>query len=404
MKKEKTTRRLPPVPGFLAAGLAAGIKVNGKKDFALIYAEAPANTAGVFTRNRARSPSVLWCEKALKKNSAMRAVLINAGNANACVGPQGMKDCKRLAAALAGELGIEEKEILIASTGVIGVPLPTGRMLEALPKLRKKLSQTGFRQAAEAILTTDLVAKTASRTYKEGGREIVVAGIAKGSGMIHPNMATMLAFVQTSAAIGPVALKQALKDAVDRSFNRITVDGDTSTNDAVIVQASGGAKNPPIKPGTAAGARFTEALEAVCRDLAIEIVKDGEGATKFVTVRVVGAASQAAAHKVANSVATSSLVKTALFGEDPNWGRILAAAGNAGVPLRPEKLTIAMGDSLLYANGSPAAGSSRQALMREMKKKSIVITLDLKAGGHGTEMYTCDFSYDYVKINAEYTT
>jgi glutamate N-acetyltransferase/amino-acid N-acetyltransferase len=404
MTKLTTTRRMPAVPGFLAAGLAAGIKVNGEKDLALIHSEAPAAAAGVFTRNRARSPSVLWCERVLKNNAAIRAVLINSGNANACVGPQGMADCKNLAAALAGELGISTREILIASTGVIGVPLPTERMVDALPRLTKKLSASGWNQAARAILTTDLAVKTASCTYTENGKEIVVAGIGKGSGMIHPNMATMLGFVQTSAVINAPTLKRALKEAVDASFNRITVDGDTSTNDAVLALASGRAETPPVKTGTRAYARFVNALTGVCRDLAIQIVKDGEGATKFVTVRVVGARTQAQAHKVASSVATSSLVKTALFGEDPNWGRILAAAGNAGVPIRPEKMTISLGGALLFENGTPSPATSKKALMREMRKKTIVITLDLMDGGQSTEMYTCDLSYDYIKINAEYTT
>ena len=399
-----STRSMPAVPGFQAAGIACGIKVKGHKDLALIYCAAPAAAAGVFTQNPARSPSVLWCQKALKKNSAMRAVLVNSGNANACVGPQGMEHCKSIAAALAGELGIAPQEILIASTGVIGVPLPVDRVTEALPRLKKQLSPKGWNQAARAIMTTDLVPKTAVLAYAEGRREIVVGGFAKGSGMIHPNMATMLGFIQTSAAIDAATLKRALKEAADASFNRITVDGDTSTNDAVIVLASGQAGNPPIKKDTPAYGRFVEALTAVSRELAMQIVKDGEGATKFVTVRVVGARSAADAHKVACSVATSSLVKTALFGEDPNWGRILCAAGNAGVPIRPEKMTISLGDALLFENGTLAAGASQTALRKEMKRKSIVITLDLKAGDQSTEMYTCDLSYDYVKINAEYTT
>jgi len=395
---------MPAVPGFQAAGIACGIKATGKKDLALIYSEAPAAAAGVFTRNRARSPSVLWCERALKKNNAMRAVLINSGNANACVGPRGMEDCGNIAAALAAELGISPREILIASTGVIGVPLPAGRVVEALPRIRKQLSPRGWKKAAEAIMTTDLVSKTAVLTYTEGGREIAIGGFAKGSGMIHPDMATMLGFVQTSAAVDAATLRQALKEAADASFNRITVDGDTSTNDAVIALASGRAENPPIKKGSPAYGRFTEALTAVCRELAMQIVKDGEGATKFVTVRVAGAKSPADAHKVACSVATSSLVKTALFGEDPNWGRILCAAGNAGVAIRPGQMTISLNGSLLFENGTPAAGASQPALRKEMKKKNIVITLDLRSGDHSTEMYTCDLSYDYVKINAEYTT
>ena len=396
--------RMPAVPGFKVSGIACGIKTENHKDLALVLSETPATGAGVFTKNKVKSPSVVWSQRILRRPHALRAVFVNSGNANACVGPQGMEDCKNIAANLSEELGLVSSEILIASTGVIGVPLPMDKILCGLPKLAKKLSHRGWKNAAEGILTTDLTPKTSVVTYSHGGSKITIGGFAKGSGMIHPNMATMLGFLHTDALIDAKTLKRALIEAVDLSFNRITVDGDTSTNDAVTVLANGVANNSSIRPNSPAYKKFVEALTAVSKSLAIEIVKDGEGATKFVTIRAEGARTRLQADKVAQAVATSSLVKTALFGEDPNWGRIICACGYAGVPLQPEQMSIFLNGVLLFKDGVPAPGASRKVLIKEMKKKLITISIDLNAGKQSAEVYTCDLSYDYVRINAEYTT
>lgn len=384
--------------------MACGIKKDGQKDLALIYSEFPAVAAGVFTRNKIVSPSAAFSRRNIRKGGTFRAVLANSGNANACVGPGGMDDCRAIARALGKALDISAGEILLASTGVIGVPLPRDKIVDAIPALTKSLSPTSWNRAARAILTTDLVSKTAQTRLSLGGREVVIGGIAKGSGMIHPNMATMLAFIQTNVDIEAEALQAALKQATDQSFNRITVDGDCSTNDSVMCLANGQAGNGPLQPDSPDYTLFAEALTEVCQNLARKIVKDGEGATKFITVRVQEAKSANAARKVAFSVATSNLVKTAIFGEDPNWGRIICAVGNAGVSLRPDRIDISLNGVSLVKNGAPNPRLPLEALRKKMKRKSIVIEIGLNSGGQSAEVYTCDLSYDYVKINAEYTT
>ncbi|GJL78580.1 MAG: arginine biosynthesis bifunctional protein ArgJ [Nitrospinaceae bacterium] len=400
----QSTTRMPQVPGFRASGIACGLKTNGKKDLALILSETPATAAGVFTKNRVQAASVILSRQTLKKSRPIRAVIVNSGNANACIGRQGMIDCKFLIDRLAQELSISTQEILIASTGVIGVPLPPNTLADGVPELVAKCSLKGWKNAAEAIMTTDLVPKTAALNFTLGKNKIVMGGITKGSGMIHPNMGTMLAFVQTNANINAATLRQAIKEANDASFNSITVDGDTSTNDMFIVMANGQAKNPSIRKGSKEYARFVEALTEVSKSLAFQIVEDGEGATKFVTVSVTGAKTRNHAHKVATTVAKSSLVKTAIFGEDPNWGRILCAVGYAGVPLNSEKIVIRLNQATLYKNGAPAKGASMESLRKKMQKKSILISIDLDSGKESAEVYTCDLSYDYVRINAEYTS
>ena len=399
-----STKKSPAVPGFTAAGLACGIKDGSQLDLALIVSETPAKAAGVFTLNRVRSPSVIWCEKALKKTREVKAVLINSGNANACVGPQGYADCKNIASKLAEELSVSPQEILFASTGIIGVPLPAEKITSAIGRITKKHSAKNWNKAADAILTTDLVRKTAVLEYQQSGKTVVIGGITKGSGMIHPNMATLLGFIQTNANVESDTLQKALKEATDRSFNCITVDGDMSTNDCVILLANGVAGNPLIRYGTKAYEEFLAALTELSKSLAKQIVQDGEGATKFVTVRVEGAKSRKQAHTIANSVATSSLVKTALFGEDPNWGRILAAVGYAGVPIKPDRIAIALNGGRLFQNGTPLKAANQDALRKKMQKKNILLNIHLGEGEEWAELYTCDFSYDYVRINAEYTT
>ena len=403
MKLKKN--RNPAVPGFKASGLSCGIKAKKIKDLALIVSDVPATVAGVFTKNRVVSPGVTWSRRALEKSDRCRAIIVNSGNANAVVGPKGMKDCNAITKKISEELSIPQKEVLIASTGVIGVPLPSDKILKAAPELVKKLRRTAknWVDAAEAIMTTDLVLKSDRIKYTFQGKRISLGGITKGSGMIHPNMATMLGFLYTDAVIDSKTLKKALREAADRSFNRITVDGDNSTNDCIIILANGEAKNSTIKPNTLGYREFLKALTKICINLASKIVLDGEGATKFVTVRVQGGKTRKQAYLIANSVATSSLVKTALFGEDPNWGRIFCAVGNAGAPFYPNKVDILLNKNLLLKNGNPTNLSS-QKLVKAMQQHAINIIIDLHDGKEWEEVMTCDFSYDYVKINAEYPT
>ena len=403
MKKETVGRGFR-IPGFTTAGIFCGIKTNKQKDLALIFSEEPSVAAGLFTSNQVVSPTITWCQEILKSSKRFRAIVVNSGNANACTGPKGMEDCKSLASKLSQKLSVEPKEILIASTGIIGVPLPINKIVKALPALSSKLSPIGWVSSAEAIMTTDLTPKFKSLSFYIGKHKITMGGIAKGSGMIHPNMATMLAFIATDASIDKKTLGRALREANNKTFNRITVDGDTSTNDMAILLANGIAENKSIRAGSSAYDKFVEKLTEICLYLAHKIVLDGEGATKFVTIRIQGAKAKTHAHRVAKSVATSSLVKTALFGQDPNWGRIIAAVGYAGVPFNPDKVQISLNGSVLFNNGEPANGALQSTLRKKMKSKNISIVIDLKSGIHSGEVYTCDLSYDYVRINAEYTT
>jgi len=403
MKKETVGRGFR-VPGFTTAGIFCGIKTNKQKDLALIFSEEPSVAAGLFTSNQVVSPTITWCQEILKSSTRFRAIVVNSGNANACTGPKGMEDCKSLASKLSQKLAVEPKEILIASTGIIGVPLPINKIVKALPALSSKLSPIGWVSSAEAIMTTDLTPKFKSLSFYIGKHKITMGGIAKGSGMIHPNMATMLAFIATDASIEKKILGRALREANNKTFNRITVDGDTSTNDMAILLANGKAENKSIRAGSSAYDKSVEKLTEICLYLAHQIVLDGEGATKFISIRIQGAKAKTHAHQVAKSVATSSLVKTALFGQDPNWGRIIAAVGYAGVPLNPDKVQISLNGSVLFNHGVPANGALQSPLRKKMKSKNISIVIDLKSGVHSDEVYTCDLSYDYVRINAEYTT
>jgi len=396
LKKLKQVR----VPGFVAGGTACGLKKKGVKDLTLIVSEVPATAAGVFTLNQIVSPTVPISRNALKASKTSRAIIVNSGNANAFTGEQGVKDCEAVVAATAKALGIPVKEVLTASTGVISVPLAVNKIEASIPKLVNRLSPTGWKQAAEGILTTDLVSKTCAVQYGD----IVVGGIAKGSGMIQPNMATMLAFLASNIRIGKPTLQKALKEAVDPTFNCITVDGETSTNDMVLLLANGTAGNPAVKAGSNAYRDFVAALTHVCKTLAFKVVEDGEGATKFVTFKVSGAKTKPQAEQIGKRLANSLLVKTALFGEDPNWGRIISAVGSAGVPIKPEKLEVVLNGAKLVKNGEHVKGVSASALRKKMKNKEITIAVGLHMGKAAAETYTCDLSYDYVRINAEYTT
>jgi len=388
------------VPGFLAGSMACGLKKKGIKDLTLIVSEYPATAAGLFTQNQMVSPTVPISQKALKASKTMRAIIANSGNANAFTGVQGVKDCKAVVAATAKALDIPMKEVLTASTGVISVPLAVEKIETGIPQLVNELSPKGWTQAAEGIMTTDLVSKTCAVQYGD----IVVGGISKGSGMIQPNMATMLAFLASNIRIDKRTLQKALKAAVDPTFNCITIDGETSTNDMVLVLANGQTGNPAVKAGSQAYKDFVSALTHVCKTLAFKIVADGEGATKFVTFKVSGAKNVKQAEQIGKRLANSLLVKTALFGEDPNWGRIIAAVGSAGVPIKPEKLEVVLNGIPLVKNGEHVKGVSLSALQKKMKNKEINIAIGLHMGKARAETYTCDLSYDYVRINAEYTT
>ncbi len=386
--------------GFRAAGTACGIKKSGAPDLALIASDTPAAAAAVFTTNRVVAAPIVWTRKILRRPE-LRGVIVNSGNANACTGEHGLIVAQAMAEVTAHALGIQGTDIAVASTGVIGQPLPVARIVRAVPALARRLSRTGSSQAALAIMTTDTCPKSRAVEFAMGGKKVRIGGIAKGSGMIHPNMATMLAFITTDAAVSPPLLKKALKEAVDLSFHRITIDGDTSTNDMVLILANGAA-SATIHEKNRISSGFQDALNAVCLDLAQAMVMDGEGATKFVTVRVVNGKDEKTALAIAKKIAQSSLVKTALFGEDANWGRILSAAGNAGVPIRPESVDIYFDRVQLVKDGVARGGDQEKQATKILQKRKFTITIDLHLGTASSEVYTSDLSLDYVKINADY--
>jgi glutamate N-acetyltransferase/amino-acid N-acetyltransferase len=388
------------VAGFQAAGLAAGIKKHGGLDLALIVADSPAHAAGVFTKNRVKAAPVLLCQRRLRSGQA-RAILINSGNANACNGSRGKEDARNLTRETARLLAIPAASVLAASTGVIGQPLPAERIKAALPELVARLSPKGLPEAAEAILTTDTRPKTAFIQEKLWGQKITLAGMAKGAGMIHPDMATLLSFVFTDASLDAAVLKKLLQDAVNRSFNRISIDGDTSTNDTVLLLASGRAGNRPVT-NAAAAVPFAELLNRLLADLAQQLVADGEGVSRVYRVLIKGAASPREARLAAATVATSPLVKTAMAGADVNWGRIMAALGRSGARFDPERVSIAFGPHLVAEKGQ-ARGEAAEAAARELILAGpVTITINL-ADGEFQDFYdTCDFTEDYIRINASY--
>ena len=387
--------------GFTYAAKAAGIKKSGKPDLALIVADRPARCAGTFTTNQVVAAPVTLTRERIA-GGYCQAILVNSGNANACTGAQGMADARRCGALTAAALGIPEELVAVASTGVIGVPLPMARFEEQVPQLAGQLAADQGAAVAEAIRTTDAFPKISSRQLQVSGQTVRILGLAKGAGMIHPNMATMLAFVMTDAIIAGECLDGALRAAVERTFNRITVDRDTSTNDTVLLLASGAATNPEIVAGSASAEEFAVALEAVLLDLAKMIVRDGEGATKLVRIEVCGAKSEADALAVARSVATSALVKTAFFGADANWGRIIAAAGYAGVPVDQAKVRILFNDIPMVENGLGLGAGQEAKATAVLKQAEFTVTVDLGLGSGRAYYYTSDLNYDYVKINADY--
>jgi glutamate N-acetyltransferase/amino-acid N-acetyltransferase len=388
--------------GFLAGGLACGIKKNQKADLALIYSEIPAQAAGIFTTNRVQAAPVQLSQEHLKNGKA-QAIIANSGNANACVGPDGAAAARAMAQAVAEFLEVDPTAVLVASTGVIGVRLPADRISTALAARPRFLSNTGSHAAAQAIMTTDTFPKEVAVEFELDGRQVRIGGIAKGSGMIHPNMATLLGFITTDAAIEVSLLQKALAIAGRRTFNRVTVDGDTSTNDTLVVLANAKAGNRLINQEDEAYQLFAEALELVCLELAKMLVRDGEGATKLVEIKVCGANTEAEAVQVGKSIATSSLVKTAIFGEDANWGRILAAAGYSGVAIQPELVDIYLGDLLVCKGGVGLVFDETRA-KQILEQKDLLITVDLGIGQAAASVWTCDLTYDYVKINGSYRT
>jgi glutamate N-acetyltransferase/amino-acid N-acetyltransferase len=387
--------------GFLAAGIHCGIKKPELLDLALCVSEVSGPIAGVFTKNRVAAAPVLLDRRHLRYRCG-RAIIVNSGNANACTGEHGLIAATTMAKAVARHLSVPVHHVFVGSTGVIGRTLPIDRITAAIPTLISQLSSKGGTRAARAILTTDLRPKTVSLQARIGGRVVTIGGMAKGSGMIHPNMATMLAYLTTDACVTPPALQQALRAAVDQSFNCITVDGDTSTNDTVLCLANGLAKNQPFQQGTRAYRNFEQLLTDAARELALMICRDGEGVTKIVTVLVEGAATTAAAKRVAETVATSNLVKTALFGEDANWGRVMAAVGRSGVAIDPTKVTVRFNDIEMVKHGVGTGLSTERKIAQVFKRKEFTIAIHLGQGLARAHMWTTDLSYDYVRINASY--
>lgn len=390
------------VPGFLASGVSAGIKDGQKKDLGLIYSTVPAKVAAVFTKNVFKAAPVLIDMERVKKGIA-QAIITNSGCANAATGKDGYQDALAISAALNNQLKIKEDHILLCSTGVIGKRLPVKKIESGINKLVSGLNEFGIEDAEEAMMTTDKYPKIAIRRGIVGAKDITICGIAKGAGMIEPNMATLLTYVMTDALIDAKALNTVFHQAIDSTFNTISVDGCMSTNDTAIILANGLAGNNPLEKAQARLQRFRDMLSDVLMELAHAVVKDGEGATKFISIMVEGAKSRSDARKVAYSIANSNLVKTAFFGEDPNWGRIIAALGASGVPLEKEKVSLSIGGLPVFSQDTPS-DFSLKTLENLFKKDRIDVQVQLGSGDKSYCVYTSDLSYDYVKINADYTT
>lgn len=384
------------------AGVSCGIKKDHEKDLALVISETAAEAAGVFTKNIVKGHSLKWTMDKIKNNK-VKAIVINSGNANACIGEKGDADAERMAVAAATIASCEKEQVLLGSTGVIGFPLPMEKIEAGIHEAYEKLPLNCSLDAARAIMTTDTFPKEVSVELSLSGKKVNLYGMAKGSGMIHPNMATMIGVLLTDASISKEMLQNALITVVNKSFNRISVDGDTSVCDMVIVLANGEADNEKITQQNHDYEAFLSALEKAAVTLSKMLVKDGEGATKLVEIYVTNAPDKETAHKIANSIAKSPLVKTAMFGQDANWGRILTAAGYSGAEFNPDLVDIFIGDLQVCKNGAGLNFSEEKAL-DILKKDEIKITLDLKMGDAEDTMWTCDFSYDYVKINGSYRT
>lgn len=388
-------------PGFLGAGLNCGIK-EYEKDLALIYSETEAKLAAVFTQNQVKAAPVLIGQQ-LKDNGIAQAFIINSGNANACTGEEGLKNANRINELTGDRLGIDPDLVFPASTGIIGQQLPMEAITSGIEEITDQLHPAGGKKACRAIMTTDTYPKEMAVSFEIDGQEIILGGMSKGSGMIEPNMATMLGFLTTDLNISQQLLQEALTEAVDKSFNRITVDGDQSTNDTVAIMANGQAGNDQINHKGDNYYKFLAVLEEVTKYLAQQIVKDGEGATKFVEIEVVNALTLSDANSIARAIANSQLVKTALFGEDPNWGRIVAAAGYSGGQIELDRLDLEINDQKLLVDGKQEL-TDAEKLRDLLARDEIKIKLNLHLGSGRAKVWTCDLSYEYVKINGEYHT
>jgi glutamate N-acetyltransferase / amino-acid N-acetyltransferase len=388
--------------GFYASGLHCGVK-HKKLDLGLIYSLVPANAAGVYTTNQVQAAPLKVTQESIKQEGKLQAVIVNSGNANACTGKKGQEDAKEMQLLTANKLGIPPYLVGVASTGVIGEHLPMDKITEGIQNLKLDSELKGSIDFSQAILTTDTVSKNTTYSFKINDKTITIAGTAKGSGMIHPNMATMLGFVTTDANIHQDDLYEALSYAVERTFNCITVDGDTSTNDMVLMLANGMAENEELNKNHPEWDLFLDALVLVCEDLGKLIAKDGEGASKLIEVNVRGARTEKEARIIAKTVVGSPLVKTAVFGCDANWGRILAAAGYSGVAFNPDQIKILIGDHEVVADGEPVVFSEEE-LRNYLKGQEIHITVILSEGFGNGRAWGCDLTYDYVQINASYRT
>lgn len=386
--------------GFKAAGVSCGLKDNNNKDLAIISSDDMAIAAGVFTKNVVKGHSLQLTMEHIK-NGCAKAVVINSGNANACVGEGGLKNAKEIAEVTGNLLGCDSENILVGSTGVIGIPLDMPKILAGVKKASSSLSIEGSDDAAQAIMTTDIVKKEIAMEIEIQGKKVKIGAVAKGSGMIHPNMATMISVITTDINISKELLNKALKEAISHTFNRVSVDGDTSVCDMVVILANGKAENSGILNEDAEYNNFKSALESVCEYLSRLIAKDGEGATKLIEVIVEGAASSDDAYKMVSSIAKSPLVKTAIFGEDANWGRIITAAGYSGAEFDPNLIDISIGSLMVCKNGTALDFDEGEA-KKILEKDEVQIKVSLKKGDFSDRIWTCDFSYDYVKINGSY--
>jgi glutamate N-acetyltransferase/amino-acid N-acetyltransferase len=391
------------VPGILATGIAAGIKADGKKDFALIYSSAPARAAALFTSNQVKGAPVTVSMEHVRGGVA-QAIVASSGCSNVCTGEQGLRDAREITRLVGDALRIPPKHVLIGQTGVIGVPLPMEKIRAAVPRLVKALSPQGGRAAAEAIMTTDTRPKEAAVRVEVNGRPVTIGGIAKGAGMIAPQLATMLCFLTTDVVITTAAVKRALRRAVDQTFNRITIDGDQSTSDTVAILANGLAENAPLDLGARGLAEFEGGLLAVTGRLADLLVGDGEGASKQVTIVVRGAASRRDARLAARAVGESLLVKTAINGQDPNWGRIMMALGKSAARVDQHRVAIAFDDETMVEQGTLRGSARRERIREIMGRQAYTISIDLGLGRAEDRVVTCDLSEEYVRINAKYTT
>ncbi|MBD3380402.1 MAG: bifunctional glutamate N-acetyltransferase/amino-acid acetyltransferase ArgJ [Candidatus Omnitrophica bacterium] len=392
--------RLPK--GFLASGIHCGLKKK-RKDLALLFSKSPCKAEAVFTTNAVKAAPVVLAMKQLEKKTSLRAVFVNSGNANCMTGKRGLSDAREMSSRMSRILGTEPGSVLVSSTGIIGEPLDMKPILRGAGRLAENLSAGGLKDAAEGMITTDNFIKVSVRKFSAGGKEITVTGVAKGAGMIHPDMATTLCFILTDAVISRTALRKALKESAEESFNSITVDGDMSTNDTMLVLANGEASNRSIQTGSKEFSAFSGAMKAVSTDLAKMIVRDGEGANKMIEVTVKGARSRADARAAAKGIASSLLVKCAVLGGDPNWGRVASSAGASGARFDPDKITIKLDGTTFYRKGKAVVRTDRKK-SRVFKGKKAGIEVSLGNGRGEARVYSCDISKKYITLNSYYTT